>query len=390
MNRVEANVARTIHVGVNAHLLSLTESYRGAGITWYIYNLLRHLPEGDPEIRLAVFLSERRFSATPGLQVQLSRLPTHRPPVRILWEQVLQPWALRSAKVQLLHAPAFVGPLLGSVPFVITVHDLSFLRYPEGFRKGNRLYLSSFTRWSVLRARRVIAVSESTKRDVVRYYGISPDIVDVVHNGVDPCFQPLSASETTAFRAKQGLPERFFLFVGTLEPRKNVIRLIESYAQLPADRPPLMLVGGKGWFYDEIFACVKTLGLNDDVRYVGFVPPEDLPKWYNAATLLVYPSLYEGFGLPPLEAMACGTPVLTSKVSSLPEVVGEAGLLVDPTDTEALTDAMNRVLGDQELRDEMGAAGLIQAQGFSWQKTARCTAGSYRRALNAERGDSGV
>ncbi len=263
MNRVKANVGRAIHVGVNAHLLSLAESYRSAGINWYIYNLLRHLPEADPEIRFTVFLSERRYSASPGLQVQLSRLPTHRPPVRILWEQALQPWALRSAGVELVHGPAFVGPLLGSVPSVVTVHDLSFLLYPEGFRKPNRLYLTSFTRRSVQQARRVIAVSDSTKRDVVRLYGISPDKVDVVHNGVDPCFQPLPASEIAAFRAKQGLPERFLLFVGTLEPRKNVVRLIEAYAQLPADRPPLMLVGGKGWLYDEIFARVETLGLGD-------------------------------------------------------------------------------------------------------------------------------
>jgi glycosyltransferase involved in cell wall biosynthesis len=390
MDRVKANVGRSIHVGVNAHLLSLAESYRSAGITWYIYNLLRHLPEADPEIRFTAFLSERRFSATPGLQVQLSRLPTHRPLVRILWEQGFQPWALSPSEIQLLHGPAFVGPLLGSVPFVVTVHDLSFLLYPAGFRKPNRLYLTAFTRWSVQRARRVIAVSDSTKRDVVRLYGISPDNVDVVHNGVDPCFQPLPASETTAFRAKQGLPERFLLFVGTLEPRKNVIRLIESYAQLPAHRPPLILVGGKGWLYDQIFARVKSLGLDDNVRFAGFVPPEDLPKWYNAATLFVYPSLYEGFGLPPLEAMACGTPVVTSTASSLPEVVGQAALLVDPADTEALTDAMNRVLGDQVLQERMRAKGLLQAQGFSWQETARRTADSYRRALRTQGGERSV
>lgn len=390
MKRVKANGAGTVGVGVNAHLLSLAEGYRSAGITWYIYNLLRHLPEVDPEIRFTAFLSERRYSAPPGLQVQLSRLPTHRPPVRILWEQGLQPWALRKAQVQLLHCPAFVGTRLSRVPFVVTVHDLSFLLYPEGFRKPNRLYLKSFTRWSVQRARRVIAVSDSTKRDVVRLYGIPPDKVDVVHNGVDPCFQPLPASETTAFKAEQGLPERFLLFVGTLEPRKNVARLIESYAHLPADRPPLILVGGRGWFYDEIFAQVRKLGLGENVRFAGFVPPEDLPRWYNAATLFVYPSLYEGFGLPPLEAMACGTPVVTSTASSLPEVVGPAGLLVDPTDSEALTEAMKRVLGDQDLQDEMRAAGLIQAQGFSWQETARRTAGSYRRALSAGGGTGGV
>jgi glycosyltransferase involved in cell wall biosynthesis len=390
MSRVEANPGRTIHIGVNAHLLSLTEGYRSAGITWYIYNLLGHLPAVEPRTRYTVFLSEKRFSTAPRLQVQRSRLPTVRPPVRILWEQGLQPRALRSAKVDLLHGPAFVGPLLSSVPFVVTVHDLSFLLYPEGFRRPNRLYLTAFTRWSVQRARRVIAVSDSTKRDVVRLFGISPDKVDVVHNGVDPCFQPLPASETTAFKAKQGLPERFLLFVGTLEPRKNVIRLIESYAQLPADRPPLILVGGKGWLYDEIFARVESLGLKDSVRFAGFVSPEDLPKWYNAATLFVYPSLYEGFGLPPLEAMACGAPVITSTASSLPEVVGRAGLSVDPTDTEALTDAMNQVLEDHELRDEMRAKGLMQARGFSWQETARQTAAGYRRALLTGGGESRV
>ena len=238
-----------------------------------------------------------------------------------------------------------------------------------------------FARISVRRARRVVAVSESTKQDIVRIYDISPEKIDVVHNGVDTSFRPLPADQVAAFRQQKGLPERFALFVGTLEPRKNVVRLVEAYARLPKGRPPLVLVGGKGWFYDEIFRRVEALELTGEVHFSGFVPAEDLPLWYNAADLFVYPSVYEGFGLPALEAMACGTAVITSTASSLPEVVGKAGRLVDPTDTEALATAMEQVLGDREMQEQMQTAGLVQAAGFSWEKAARLTADSYRHAL---------
>ncbi len=390
MDTVGESTRRAIHVGVNAHLLSLAESYRSAGINWYILNLLRHLPEASTEIAYSVFLSDRRYSGVPGLQLQRSRLPTHRPLVRILWEQVLQPWAVHRAGVDLLHGPAFVGPLASACPLVITVHDLSFIFYPQGFRTLNRSYLQLLTRLSARRARRVIAVSHSTKRDLIQHYGLLPDKVDVIHNGVDASFRPLSADQVAAFRTRAGLPDRFVLFVGTLEPRKNVARLIEAYARLPKERPPLMLVGGKGWLYDDIFARVEALDLSDEVCFVGYVPAEDLPCWYNAAELFVYPSLYEGFGLPPLEAMACGTAVITSTASSLPEVVGEAGLLVDPAEPAALATAMEQVLSDRELRETMRAAGRVRAQDFSWQKTARCTVNSYQRACMPGEGDQGV
>jgi len=390
MDTVEENRRRALHVGVNAHLLSLAQSYRSAGINWYIYNLLHHLPEVDSQIGYTVFLSERRFGGAPGLRLQVSRLPTHRPPVRIVWEQALQPAAVRRAKVDLVHSPAFVGPVTSACPFVVTVHDLSFLFYPQGFRRLNRNYLQVFTRLSVRRARRVIAVSESTKRDLVQQYSLSPTRVDVVHNGVDDNFQPLPADQVAAFRGRIGLPDRFILFVGTLEPRKNVVRLVEAYARLPKQRPPLMLVGGKGWFYDEVFARVEALHLSSEVHHAGHVRADDLPFWYNAATLFVYPSLYEGFGLPALEAMACGTAVVTSTTSSLPEVVGQAGLGVDPTDVEALAMAMERVLTDRDLRDQMCAAGLAQAQNFTWQRTAQGTVDSYRRALHSKEGKGDV
>lgn len=394
MGAVTERKEQAIHVGVNAHLLSLATGYRSAGINWYIYHLLQHLPETDPEIDYTVFMSEKRYEGVPGIRLQVSRLPTHRPPVRILWEQAAQPWAVRQAGLDLIHGPAFVGPQASSCPSVITIHDLSFQLYPENFRPLNRLYLQTFTRQSVRRARRVIAVSDSTKRDLVRTYDLAPAKIDVIHHGRDASFRPLPADQVAAFRAREDLPERFCLFVGTLEPRKNIVCLVEAYAQLPADSPPLILVGGKGWLYDEIFGRVEALGLGNRVRFAGYVAADDLPWWYNAAELFVYPSLYEGFGLPPLEAMACGTPVIASTASSLPEVVGYAGLLVDPADAGALAEAMAQVLADPELRGRMREAGLARARAFSWPETARKTADTYRRALmpdqRAEEGATGV
>ena len=390
MAGVKGSTGQAIHVGVNAHLLSMTESFRSAGISWYIQNLLRHLPEADPAIGYTVFVGEDRYGGVPGVQLRVSRLPTHRPTVRILWEQAIQPWALRQAGVDLLHGLALVGPMMGACPFVVTIHDLSFVYYPQSFQSLKRLYLQVFTRLSVRRARRVIAISENTKRDVVQQYGIPPGNVDLVYYGSDPTFRPLPPDQVAHFRAERRLPERFILFVGTLEPRKNVVRLVEAYAQLPVDRPPLMLVGGKGWLYNETYARVEDLGLAGEVEFVGYVPGEELPWWYNAAELFVYPSLYEGFGLPPLEAMACGTPVVSSKVSSLPEVVGPGGLLVDPTDTVALASAMERLLTDRDAHDRIAAAGLAQAKTFSWPEAARRTVDSYRRALTTEGAQTSV
>jgi glycosyltransferase involved in cell wall biosynthesis len=390
MGAVRNSSERLPHVGVNAHLLSLEEGYRSAGITSYIFNLLRHLPGTAAEMECTVFLSERRYEGPPGQRLQVSRLPTNRPPVRILWEQALLPWIARREGIDLLHNMAFVGPLASTCPFVVTVHDLSFLFFPHRFRSLRRSYLQVFARMSVHRARRVIAVSESTKHDLVEIYGISPAKIDVVHNGVDASFRPLPADQVTAFRQQRGLPDRFVLFVGTLEPRKNIVGLIEAYAKMPKERPPLVLVGGKGWFYDEIFGRVEALELTGEVHFAGFVPAEELPWWYNAADLFVYPSVYEGFGLPPLEAMACGTAVITSTASSLPEVVGKAGQLVDPADTDALATAMKQVLSNRDLQEQMQAAGLDQAAGFSWEEAARQTVDSYRHALTPEEDRQGV
>lgn len=380
-----------MHVGLNAHLLSLSRNYRGAGINSYIYYVLKNLRRVDSDYRYVVFLSERRF-VDEWLRLRYTRWPTHRPVVRILWEQLVQPIALRRAGVDLLHAMAFTAPLAAPCPFVVTIYDLSFLRFPEAFQPWNRRYLSYFTALSARRARRVIVISESTKRDVVDMLGVPSERVDVAYCGVDEIFQPLSAAEVAHFRSQRAMPERFILFLGTLEPRKNVQHLIRAYGRwrkVEPDTPKLVVAGGKGWYYDQIFAEVERLGLTGEVIFPGYVPQEELPLWYNAADLFVYPSRFEGFGLPVLEAMACGTPVVTTDVASLPEVAGDAALVVSPDDEAQLVEAIRRALTDEALRQEMRTRGLAQAVAFTWEGTARQIVATYDRALRRERIESG-
>ncbi len=374
-------------VGLNAHLLSLTRTYRGAGINGYIYQLLRHLPTvGTPSLHLVAYLHDAQFEDIDGLAVHRSRWDTSSPWRRIVWEQTRL--AILSRGLDLLHGMAFATPLSCACPTVVTVHDLSFLRYPGAFRRSNRAYLSFITRFSTRRAARVIAVSESTRQDVIALCGVPGDRVVVVPNGVTEEFCPAAPAAVADFRVRKGLPERFILFLGTLEPRKNITRLLEAYAlwlqEFATDGQPipaLVIAGSKGWFYDAIFARVRELGLVDRVVFPGFVPAEELPWWYRAAELFVYPSLFEGFGLPVLEAMACGTPTITSATSSLPEVAGDAALLVDPDDTRALAACIGRVLAEPELAAAMRSAGLSQASRFSWGRTAAETAAVYRAAL---------
>jgi glycosyltransferase involved in cell wall biosynthesis len=309
--------------------------------------------------------------------------------VRVLWEQLAQPWVLRRIEADLVHGPAFVAPLLAPCPAVVTIHDLSFIRFPAMFRPGNRFYLTVLTRLSAQRARRLIAVSAHTAAETMRLLGVEPQRIDVVYHGVDPAFRPLPAEEVTAFRQQQGLPERFVLFVGTLEPRKNLVRLVEAFARVRDGHTRLVLAGGKGWLYEDLLARIEALNLSKQVIFAGYVPGDVLPWWYNAAVALVYPSLYEGFGFPVIEAQACGTPVLTSNVSSLPEAAGDAAVMVDPYDVEALAAGLHRLLTDGALRQELRGRGLAHAQQFSWPRTAQGTARVYWRAMIKPEGSEG-
>jgi glycosyltransferase involved in cell wall biosynthesis len=379
-----------MHIGLNAHLLFLGKGYRGAGASSYILNLLQRLPEAANGDHFTVFLSDcRAAESLRGLVVRRSRLPTEWPWVRIAWEQFIQPIELSRAGVNLAHAMAFVAPLLAPCPTVVTIYDLSPFHFPEGFRAWNRIYLRSLIPISVRRARRVIAISQCTKADIVQQCGVSPDKIDVVYCGINESFRPIADLQAMAeFRRSRSLSERLILFVGTIEPRKNLVRLVQAYAALRRavpDTPPLVIAGDKGWLWQPVFAEVAKQGLSDHVLFPGYVDPEELPWWYNAAELLVYPSLYEGFGLPPLEAMACGTPVVTSNASSLTEVVGDAGLMIDPGDVTGLAEAMRQALRDPGLRESMRTKGLARAAPFSWLRAARETVAVYHRAVTSEK-----
>jgi glycosyltransferase involved in cell wall biosynthesis len=369
------------HVALNAHLLFGGASYRSAGIHQYIFNLLKELPEAAPEFDFTVFAGSETFAGQPEMaraRLERSRWPTQRPFVRILWEQFVQPLALARLRPHLLHSLAFASPLLNPAPAVVTVYDLSFRLFPRNFPAAQRLYLGAITAHSCRRARRVMAISQSTKADVIRLLGMSGERVDVALPGVHARFRPQPRAAVESFRQRAGLPERFILYLGTLEPRKNLASLITAFANLQSSNLHLVLAGAKGWLYAELFRLVERSGLTNVVHFPGFVPAEDLPMWYNAAAVFAYPSSFEGFGMPVLEALACGRLVVTSNVSSLPEAGGEAALQVAPEDVPALTEALRRALNDDGA---LAARGPAHAARFTWARTAQATVESYRKAL---------
>jgi len=382
-----------VRIAFNAQLLSYGQWYRSAGISRYTDRMLSSLGpllDGD---RCAVFVGPNVPADAPalaGLQVIRTPLPTHRPIVRILWEQLALPLALRRWGADLLHAPAYVAPLASPCPTVVTFHDLSFYLMPRAFNRQNRLYLQAFSQWAARRARRLIAVSEHTRQDLIRLLGVPPARVDVVYNGVDDCFRPEpDARRIERFRQEKGLPARFLLYLGTIEPRKNVPGLLRAYAEARrrglAD--PLVIAGGRGWGDERIAQLLDQLDLRSSVTLTGFVASDERPLWYNAATLFAFPSYYEGFGLPVVEAMACGTPVVSSDRSCLPEVIGDAGVLVDPDDPSAWAAALVMVVRDAALRHDLAARGIERARRFTWKAAARATLQTYRTAWASPPGD---
>ncbi len=371
-----------MNIMLNAQLLSSQLGFRSAGIHGYIYNLLRHLPQVLPDSwHATAYVSKDSPHQFDGLTLKRVAFNTQKPLNRILWEQAIQPAHLFNT--DLYHAMTFVSPLILPAPSVVTVYDLSFIHYPQVLTTARRLYLRMFTALSCRRAQRIMAISESTARDIHKSLGIPREKIDVAACGYDQeRFMPLPQADINAFKQRMGLPDRFWLFVGTLEPRKNLITLIEAYARLPAqERLPLIIGGGKGWLYDEIFAAVTLHQLSDSVHFAGFLNADDLPLWYNSAEVFVYPSIFEGFGLPVLEAMACGTPVIVSDASSLPEVVGESGLKIPPRDIDAWTDALRTAYHDATWRESTGQHGLVETRRYNWALTAQTVTNTYRQAL---------
>ena len=378
-----------MHVGINAQLLNTADSYRSAGVSNYSAQLLRHLgalARKESDLSLTAFVNVTDFEAD-GIQFDISSLPLHHPQARIAWEQAVLPRLLQQHECDLVHGLVNVLPLTTSVPGVVTVHDLSFVRFPETLPRFKRAYLTRLCRASVHRARRVIAVSQQTADDLLAHFDVDANKIDVIHNGVGDEFSLGSPEAVEAFRRAKGLPERFILFVGTLEPRKNLVKLVQAFARWKAQAAnddldvTLVLAGGKGWYYDQIFQAVHELGLEQDVRFPGFVPTDELPNWYRAAEIFIYPSRFEGFGLPILEAMACGTPVICSDAASLVEVAGDAALIV-PADSEIeLSAKMARLIAAPDERSSMQASGLKQADRFAWTTCARETYDVYTSTL---------
>ncbi|GMW01265.1 MAG: glycosyl transferase [Candidatus Hydrogenedentota bacterium] len=282
----------------------------------------------------------------------------------------------------LLHYPATVGRLLPSRNSIVTIHDLTFLHEPEWYGWEHAAYLKYATWLSARHARRIVTVSEATKRDVVELLRIPESKVDAIPNGVDESFVAAEEDEVERVAAKYKLPDLFVLFVGTLEPRKNIVRLIQAFSKA-ADAIPhhLVIAGRNGWIYHSIHEAAAASRHAARVHFIGHAPPEDLPALYSAADMFAFPSLFEGFGIPVAEAMACGTPVLTSTTSSLPEVAGDAAVLVDPYDVEAIATGMTQILSDERLKARLHEAGPIRARQFSWKRTAECVVESYKKAM---------
>ncbi len=301
---------------------------------------------------------------------------------RLRWPVPVQ-WV--TGAIDLFHSPDFVlPPVAGDVPTLLTVHDLSFAHFPEVYTPTLVNYLNQVVPWSVERATHILADSYATKLDLVRLWGVSEQKITVLYSGVDVSFRPISDhARLTAVRQKYGLGSAPYLIaVGTIQPRKNYQMLIRAFAPIARRTAHnLVIVGGKGWLYDDILAEVTAQNLQGRVIFTGFANDGDLPALYSGATLFLFPSLYEGFGLPLLEAMACGVPVLTSNASCLPEVAEGAAVLLPPNHTAVWTEAMQALLDDPVQRAQLVTAGYGQARQFTWQKSARKLLNIYHQFL---------
>jgi glycosyltransferase involved in cell wall biosynthesis len=304
--------------------------------------------------------------------------------LRILWEQVTLPYYSMNDKLDLFHyTDHSLSILQGTHPAIITVHDIAYIRFPRLLNKSRQIYKKYILNMSIKRADIIVADSYSTKRDIINYFGIREGKIKVVYPGVERRFRPIS--NVKEYRLKNNLPSKMILNVGTLEPRKNVVTLIKAFKKLKElgfENYKLVIAGDKGWLYKQIFDEIKSSDLQKEVLFLGIVGDEDLPMLYNCADIFVYPSLYEGFGLPPLEAMACGIPVITSNTSSLPEVIDNAGIMVDPDDVNSLCEAMYNVLKDKELWHNMSNKGLERSKLFSWKGTAKKILEIYDEVLS--------
>ncbi|HEX77693.1 MAG TPA: glycosyltransferase family 4 protein [Dehalococcoidia bacterium] len=358
------------------------------GIRTYTYNLIKNLNKIDKKNEYYLIHQSAKeldiYRLNKEILISKFGIPTGG---GFIWRLFNLPLRLRKTDLDLVHDPAGPGLLLFDVPFkrVETIYDLTPLLFPETHNRGYVLaHKLLYPR--VKNLDKVITISENSKRDIMEHLKVPHEKIRVVYGAADERFQPLEEKEVAEVKRKYSLDFPFVLSVAVLEPRKNLPTLIKSFHKLKNQglQHRLVIGGGRGWKYKNIFRTVEGLGLDKEVIFLGYVPGEDLPKLYNAADLFVFPSIYEGFGLPPLEAMACGCPVITSNASSLPEVVGDAGIMVDPYDVDGWTEAMGEVLSNKGLRRDMRERGLERAKLFSWEKTAKETLRVYEEVYDRD------
>jgi len=318
-------------------------------------------------------------------RVKLITIPNYSSATRLVWEQTILPSIVHHEQIDLLHSPHYTRPLFLRSQSVVTFHDMTFFLYPHLHTRIKRFFFPAAMRLSSKLADSLVAVSENTRQDAIRILRIPSEKIKTTALGVDSEFHPISNEKfINEIKQRYNLPEEFILYIATVEPRKNLALLLRSYARIISKDQnflPLVVVGQFGWNYQEVLKYVEDNHLEKVVHFTGYIPVEDLPGVYNAASIFCYPTLYEGFGLPPLEAMACGIPVITSAVSSLPEHVGKAGVLLPPGDEHALSQALMDLAHDDEKREYYSRQGPIQASNFTWKKTAQLTLQIYRDTL---------
>jgi glycosyltransferase involved in cell wall biosynthesis len=364
-------------VGIDA---SRTTSVRRTGTENYSLHLTRELLAVGQSHRFRLY-----FHQPPPVGLFLGDVERRVIPFPRLWTHIRLSWEMVVDPPDLLFVPAHVLPLAHPRRSVVTIHDLGYHYYPQAHTLSQNVYLRWSTRHNARAATRIVADSRATCRDLVRYYRTPREKIVVVYPGLDETLEPvLDPAAIAAACARYRLIGPYLLYVGTLHPRKNLVRLVRAFASLVRSSPgahgeaegvpanlQLVLAGQRGWLYDDIFSEVRRLGLTERVTLTGYLPDDDLPALLSGALAFVFPSLYEGFGLPVLEAMACGAPVVCSNASSLPEVAGDAALLVEPLDVQAWAAALLRIVTEEGLRRELVARGFRQAQRFSWQRCAQ-------------------
>ncbi len=351
------------------------------GIGRYVFNLARAmLPLLQPNETLILF--HNPYDSAPWNLATLAHPQSTLIQVPISPFSLKQQWAiptlLTQLKADLYHSPYYLMPYRLKIPTLLTVYDFIPLRYPQYTSWKARLFFRFAHRWAVQVAQHITTISKATERDLIHFYPFCATKTTTIPLAADTIFQPQPAQATAQLRADLKLPEQYLLYFGSNKPHKNLVRLVEAWAMIQPQPMPLVIAGAWDNHFPEAQQRAHELGLSQTVRFLGRIPESNLPLLYNGAILFIFPSEYEGFGLPVLEAMACGTPVACSNSSSLPEVAGEASLTFNPTNVAEMTETIQRLLTDGTLQAKLRELGLRQATCFSWERTAQETLNLYR------------